>query len=252
MSIFFISDLHLNERFSDSYRLFNKFFSTLPKTTEAVYILGDLFEVWIDDHLNTEFLNNIKNILKNISNNIPIYFIRGNRDFLIGQGFVEQTNVKILPDIHQLSLYGHNILLAHGDSLCTLDKRHVYFTNIIRHSITISIANILPIRLKLSIANKLRTISKNKYKYKKNSNTLKDPAIYDVCQNTIEQIMQQHSANILIHGHTHKPNIHNFMINQPNTINNKTFTRIVLGDWHNSAQILEFGPDGYTLKTISN
>jgi len=256
MSIFFISDLHLNERFSDSYRLFNKFFSTLPKTTEAVYILGDLFEAWIDDHLNTEFLNNVKNILKTSSNNIPIYFIRGNRDFLIGKHFAKQTNIKILPDSYKFNLYGHNILLLHGDSLCSLDKRHIYFTNIIRHPITVGLANILPIKLKLTIADQLRTISKNKYKNNNiNINIVKNLAIYDACQSTVEQIMQQHSVNILIHGHTHKPNIHNFIINQSinsqgDVINNKAFTRIVLGDWNNQAQILEFNKDGYELKTI--
>lgn len=247
MTVFFISDLHLNEQFPGSYKLFAKFFNTLPIDTKAIYILGDLFEIWIDDHLNTQFLNNIKNILKTASQKFPIYFIRGNRDFLVGKHFAKQTNIKILPDLYKFNLYGHNILLAHGDSLCTLDRRHVYFTKIIRHPLTIAMANILPLKLKLAIANKLRSISKNKYK-NKHGNIVKDLSIYDVCQNTIEQVMRQHYVNILIHGHTHKPNIHNFIINEQG--NNKNFVRIVLGDWHNHAQILEFNPNGYQTKII--
>ncbi len=233
MTIFFISDLHLNEQFPDSCALFYKFFNTLPEDTKAVYILGDLFEVWIDDRLNNTFLESIKNILKSAAEKFPVYFIRGNRDFLIGKLFAKQTNIKILPDIHKISLYGHNVLLIHGDSLCSLDKKHIYFTKIIRNPITVFIANLLPIKLKILIANKLRSISKNKYKNN-------DAAIYDVCQDTVAQIMQQYSADIMIHGHTHKPNVYNY----------KHFIRIVLSDWHDNAQILVFHSDGYELKNI--
>lgn len=241
MTVFFISDLHLHENFLDSHKLFIKFFNNLPDNTEAIYILGDLFEFWVDDYLDTNFLNNIKNILKTASQKFPIYFMRGNRDFLLGKHFAQQTKITILPDLYKLNLYGHNIFLMHGDLLCSKDKQHIYFTKIIRHPIMIAIASILPIKLKFIIANKLRSISNNKYK----TTSMTDFAKYDVCQNTVEQIMQQYAVNILIHGHTHQPNIH--------YINNNVikFIRIVLGDWHQDAKILEFNPDGYQLKTIS-
>lgn len=234
MSVFFISDLHLNEQSKDSYNLFVKFFNNLPSDTQAVYILGDLFEMWIDDRISNEFLDNVKGILKQSAKKFPIYFIKGNRDFLVGEYFAAQTNIKILPDIYKLTIYNHNILLSHGDSLCSLDKKHIYFTKIIRHPIAIKVADILPIKLKLKIANKLRSISR--HKYKKNSG-IQDPSIYDVCPNTVAITLKQHSANILIHGHTHKPNVHKV----------GDFTRIVLGDWNNYAHILLFNSDGYQL-----
>ena len=238
MTIFFISDLHLSEKSPNSYKLFVNFFNSMPHDTQAVYILGDLFESWVGDNLNTEFISNVKNILATASNKIPIYFIRGNRDFLIGTRFAKETKVTILPDFYKVNLYGHNLLLVHGDYLCTLDKRHHYFSKIIRHPIVICIANILTIKLKLFIAEKLRKTSKDRYK------TNKNPKIYDVCQSTIEQVAEKYSTDILIHGHTHKPNIHNFIIN------NKNITRIVLGSWEETAQILKFEQNGYKLETI--
>ena len=238
MSVFFISDLHLNEQSTDSYNLFIKFFNNIPSSTQAVYILGDLFEIWVDDRVSNQFLDNVKNILKQATEKFPVYFISGNRDFLIGEYFAAQTNIKILPDIYKLKLYNQDVLLVHGDCLCSLDRKHIYFTKIIRHPITIGLANILPVKLKLNIANKIRSISK--HKYKKNNFNVRDLSIYDVCPNTVNHIVRQHSANILIHGHTHKPNIHN----------DHNFTRIVLGDWHDSAKILVFNPEGYQLTKI--
>ena len=238
MTIFFISDLHLDENHPNSYTLFAKFFNNLPHYTKAVYILGDLFEFWVDDQLNNIFLTDVKNILKTASNKVNIYFIHGNRDFLIGDYFAKQTNIKILPEFHQTNLCGHKVLLTHGDSL-TPDKRHKYFSNIIRHPIIKVIANILPVKLKIKIAEKLRSISKNRFKANK------DPKTYDVCQLTVSQIMEKSLTKILIHGHTHKPNIHNF------TVNNTNFTRIVLGSWEDTAKILVFNQDGYKLETIN-
>ena len=238
MTIFFISDLHLDEKYPNSYTLFANFFNNLPNDTKAVYILGDWFEYWIDDRLDNPFLAEIKHIFKTAANKTAIFFIHGNRDFLIGNHFAKQANIKILPGFYQTNIQGHEVLLTHGDSL-TPDKRHQYFSKIIRHPIAYGIANILPINLKLNIAKKLRDISKNRFK------TNKDPKIYDICQLTMKNVLQHSTAKILIHGHTHKPNIYNF------TIDNKIFTRIVLGSWGDTAQILVFNKDGYKLETIS-
>lgn len=239
MTVFFISDLHLTENSSDSYNLFVKFLVNLPLSTKAIYIIGDLFELWIDDRISNQFINRIKDLLLKTTEKCSIYFIRGNRDFLIGSNFAHQTNITILPDFYELNLYNNKILLTHGDSLCTLDKRHIYFTKVIRHPVTMYIANILPVKLKTIIGNKIRLISKRRMK--NNSKLSKqDLKIYDVCYNAVNNIVKKHSVNILIHGHTHKPNIYF----------EKDFTRIVLGDWHKSAKILVFNQDGYELKTI--
>ena len=237
VSVFFISDLHLNEKAIDSYKLFVTFCENLPIDTQSVYILGDLFEFWIDDSWNTKFLTRVKQTLQELSQKCKVYFIAGNRDFLIGEKFAQETEMIILPNIFPLNLFGYKTLLMHGDLLCNSDKSHFYFTKIIRHPITIFIANILPIKLKLILAKILRILSQKKHV--KHNNTI----IHDICIDSANKLMKQHSVELLIHGHTHKPNIYNY---------NKNFTRIVLSDWDHQATILEFTPLGYQLKTISN
>lgn len=234
MTIFFISDLHLNENRLHSYRLFVNFFNSLPTDTTAIYILGDLFEFWVDDQLDSIFLTNVKNILKNATNKVAIYFIHGNRDFLIGQNFIKQTNINVLPEFSKIKIFEHNILLTHGDALVA-DKRHYYFSKIIRHPITKFIANVLPIKIKIAVAKKLRNISKNRFKANKNVKH------YDVCPLIVQKVLQTHNAQILIHGHTHKPNVYNF----------NDYTRIILGSWDDdNPQILMFNQHGYKLSTL--
>jgi UDP-2,3-diacylglucosamine hydrolase len=239
MRVFFISDLHLNSVSEDNYKLFVKFFTSLPTDTQAVYILGDLFEAWIDDRRNTEFTTNVKQILHQASTICPIFFMHGNRDFLLGKLFAKQTNITLLPELSIINLYNKKIILSHGDLLCTLDKSHIYYSKIIRHPIMLYIANLVPLKYKLWAAKLLRKISAGN-KYKTQTITANDLRIYDIYQPTVDKLMQQHSADIIIHGHTHKPNIYN----EPN------YTRIVLGEWQNQAKILECTPDGCELKTI--
>lgn len=237
MTIFFISDVHLNQENPKSYNLLTKFFNNLPPTTQAIYILGDLFEYWVDDNINNQFLIEVKQLLQTISNKISIYFIHGNRDFLIGSTFAQQTNIKILPEFYKINIYGYNILLTHGDALMP-DPLHYYFSKIIRHPITRLIAKILPISLKLIIAKQIRNLSKNRFKNNKNQN------LYDASQQLIETYLTKYSCNILIHGHTHQPNVYNF------NIKDKMFTRVVLGDWHDFTHVLLFNDHNYKLEKI--
>lgn len=231
MTILFISDVHLNPIDNNNHKLFINFINYLPENTKELYILGDLFEYWVDDKLDNIFLNNIKTILSNLTKKIPVYFIHGNRDFLISQIFATQTNIKILPQFYKINLYNYNILLTHGDYLVN-DLLYCCFRAIIRNNITITLANMLPINPKLSFATKLRAISK------------KNSKIYDVYQNLVERSLKTYNSTILIHGHTHQPNIHNF------TINNQKHSRIVLGSWEETAEILSFNQHEYKLETI--
>lgn len=248
MKILFIADLHLNKSYLDSYNLFVKFLNNLTSEIEAVYILGDLFEFWIDDKFNDEFVSNVKQLLKKTTQKFPIYIIKGNRDFLLGNKFTTETGTIILPDLFTLNLYGNKVLLMHGDFLCTKDLSHIYFTKIIRNRISILILNILPIWLKLKLAQILR-----KFSIKKRANNLnatyKSNAESSICPNKLEKLMHQYGVKILIHGHTHVPNIYNF--SSKHTVSSEQLTRIVLGDWHTKAKFLEFTPTGYELKEIS-
>jgi UDP-2,3-diacylglucosamine hydrolase len=224
MTILFISDVHLNPIDNNNHKLFINFINYLPEHTKAIYILGDLFEYWVDDKLDNIFLNNIKIILFNLTKKIPVYFIHGNRDFLINQIFATQTNIKILPQFYKINLYNYNILLTHGDYLVN-DLLYCCFRTIIRNNIIINLANLLPINPKLYLARKLRSISK------------KNSKIYDVSQYLVEKYLKIYNSTILIHGHTHQPNIHNH-------------SRIVLGSWEETAEILSFNQHEYKLETI--
>lgn len=239
MTVFFISDIHLNQESPESYNLLVKFFNSLPPNTQTIYILGDLFEYWIDDNINNEFLTKIKLLFQKIPNNINIYFIHGNRDFLMDNNFAEQINIKLLPAFYKTKIYGHNILLTHGDYLVS-DQVYYYFSKIIRHPIIKILSKKLPFNIKLVIAKILRYFSKYRFKHNKNTN------IYDVSQKLVEKYLLQYDCSILIHGHTHKPNIYNF------NIKDQKFTRIVLGDWHNHTSIVSFNEQNYELEKIWN
>jgi len=239
MTVFFISDIHLNQEKPESYNLLTKFFNDLPPSTQAIYILGDLFEYWIDDNINNLFLTKIKQLFQTIPNKIAVYFIHGNRDFLLDTNFADQINIKILPEFHKINVYGYNILITHGDYLVA-DQLYYYFSKIIRHRITKIISKILPYSLKLFITKILRYCSKYRFRHNKNAN------IYDVSQQLVEKYLLQYDCDILIHGHTHKPNVYHF------NMKNKPFTRVVLGDWHNYTSILSINEQHYNLEKICN
>lgn len=242
MKVFFISDLHLNENAAHSYKLFRKFCNNLPLDTQSVYILGDLFEFWVDDNFNTNFIIEVKKTIKELSQKCKVYFIAGNRDFLIGEKFAQETEIIILPNTFSLNLFGYKTLLMHGDLLPTSDKIYYYFAKIIRHPLTISIANMIPIKIKLILAKFLRAISQKQHiKHASKYDTKYDTNIYNL--EAIYKLIKQYNVELLIHGHTHKPHVYN---------HTKDFTRIVLGDWGQEAAILEFNHDGYKLTTISN
>lgn len=251
MKVFFISDLHLNENYLNSYDLFTKFCNNLPPDTHSVYILGDLFEYWIDDDFKTDFLINVKKKIHQLSKKCKVYFIAGNRDFLIGKKFAQETGIIMLPNIFTLNLFGHKTILLHGDLLHGTDQIYYYFMKIIRHPITIFIANILPIKFKLFAAKFLRTLSKKKhlnYKNKNKNHVVNHHTIHKLDDynyinlNIINKLITKYNAELLIHGHTHIPNIYK----------HNTFTRVVLSDWHHQATILEFTSSGYQLINITN
>ena len=265
MKLFFISDLHLNEFNLNSYNLFVKFLESLPLETSAVYILGDLFEFWVDDNLSTPFLAKVKQHLRNSALKFPIYIIKGNRDFLLGNKFAKETNTIILPDFYITDLYGKKALLMHGDLLCAKDKLYMFFLKAIRNPISIFIINILPIWFKFKLAKLLRRFSamlkKSRNNQKNNLRTdnkiistlSKSPLEYGLCQSSIEKLMLTYDTQLLIHGHTHQPNIHKFMVTDlvNNKANTTSYIRIVLGEWTNEATFLEFNSSGYELKSIS-
>lgn len=220
MSLRFISDLHLDEKRPEICRAFFHYLDHLPADTEALYILGDFFEVWIGDDDDSPFHQSICNKLKSrTAAGLPIFFMHGNRDFLVGKYFELRTGCILIPDPLVIEYQQHTYLLMHGDTLCTEDTAYKTFREYIRNPETQAQLLKKTLQERRVIAQQLRETSQTE-----SSNKSAD--IMDVTPSEVERIMQNYDVKTLIHGHTHRPAIHSLLID------NQPAERIVLGDWH--------------------
>ena len=234
----FVSDLHLDKERPHIIVAFCRFLDEI-KDTDALYILGDLFEFWIgDDDPAIDLEPVIQSLTKLCSSGTPVYFVHGNRDFLIGKTFALKTHCKILPEEAIVNLYGTPTLIMHGDTLCTDDISYQKYRAKIRNKWIQKILLLLSVRQRQKIAERLRNKSVS-------ATNEKRPEIMDVNQNTVEYTMLAHGVQCLIHGHTHRPAIHKF------TLNDKSYKRIVLGDWYEQGSVLKCTPEGMNLETIN-
>ncbi|WP_436869731.1 UDP-2,3-diacylglucosamine diphosphatase [Acinetobacter courvalinii] len=225
MTYLFISDLHLSP---DHPRLVRGFLALLDeyknKNTQ-LYILGDWFNAWIGDDYTAPWLDEIVSALQKFTAaNNQVYFQVGNRDFALGQKFLDQFNAILLPDVYTLEINHIKFRLEHGDALCTDDVAYQRFRKVIRNPVLLGLIKRTPLSFRQKLANGFR---------KKSSATkqLKSYDIMDVNAQAVESVIEQ--VNYLIHGHTHRPEIHQLQNKQ----------RIVLGDWReDTAWILELNP----------
>lgn len=218
MTTLFISDLHLSENHPEITRAFERFLQEKASHAEALYILGDFFEAWVGDDDHSELINHIKKLLKNLSaSGVKLFIMRGNRDFLIGKKFCKDVGATFLPDPSLITINNQRILLTHGDYLCTDDRAHQAFRRKADHPHLQKLFMLLPLFLRRYLADKMRTYSIERQKARK---------IYiDVNQAAVEDLMKKHAILLMIHGHTHRPNTHEF------ELNNQKAKRIVLSDW---------------------
>ncbi|OGT38826.1 MAG: UDP-2,3-diacylglucosamine diphosphatase [Gammaproteobacteria bacterium RIFCSPHIGHO2_12_FULL_38_14] len=224
---FFISDLHLNECETPITQNFLALLEKCNENIDALYILGDLFEMWIGDDDLTPFHQTIMQALKRTSIKTPIYFIPGNRDFLIGKKFLQSSSCQLLQDETKIELYGTPVLLMHGDTLCTQDTAYLKWRTISHHLIIRALYLSLPLQIRKLIAHHVRNKSKS-YAQKKSK------IMMDVTKSAVQYVMNKHQTNYLIHGHTHQPAIHQ---------ENSSQTRIVLGAWHEKCSVLIWNED---------
>ena len=237
MAVYFISDLHLEPAKPALAEGFIRFLNTL-QDAEALYILGDFFEVWIGDDVENPFVSQIKEALKALSNrDIKLFLMHGNRDFLLGKRFCEETGATLLNDPATIQLGGDSALLMHGDSLCTLDTAYMQARQMLRSSQWQQqfLAKTIPERI--AFARQVRSESQT-------GNQMKSADIMDVTPDEVDRIMTEHHVSLMIHGHTHRPFDHHWQHN------GESRRRIVLGDWNDdSGWMIRWSNDrGFTLE----
>lgn len=230
---YFIADLHLSEQRPDITGCFLTFLKQQAPNAETLYILGDLFEYWVGDDDDSIFVNQIAQALKTLEQtSTKIYFIHGNRDFLLGKKYATKSGMQLLPESQIINIYHHKALIMHGDTLCTRDIDYQEFRKKSRTWWWQTIMKSLPLFVRKRIAENYR----QKSTYAKQQKTLD---IMDVTESEVVKVLKDNDCQLLIHGHTHRPNIHQL------EANNKPAERIVLGDWYEQGAWLKFTPEGY-------
>jgi UDP-2,3-diacylglucosamine hydrolase len=244
MATFFISDLHLHPSRPDVTSLFLAFLAGPASSAEALYILGDLFEAWVGDDEDAPLAREVIAALARLmSAGVPLFLMRGNRDFLLGASFARESGARLLPDPSVILLYGEPTLLMHGDLLCSDDTAYLDFRRQVRNPEWQDgfLAQSLPARR--AFADQARAASGERQGELRATGTLE--SITDVSQCTVEETMARYGVNRLIHGHTHRPAIHALRSG------GRSAQRIVLGDWHENGSVLRVDGDGYALSELA-
>ena len=229
-STLFISDLHLDAARPAVTRALADFLLK-HSTCNALYILGDLFESWIGDDDDAALAQELRSLLKRFSANGPeLYIMQGNRDFLLGRSFCDDTGAHLLPDPSVIDLYGTPTLLMHGDSLCTADSEYQAFRQRARDPQWQQEILQQPLPQRRELASQLRGMSNA-------ANSNKPADIMDVTPDEVENSLRHHAVRQLIHGHTHRPACHQHAAG----------TRWVLGDWDSLGWVIEASEEDINL-----
>jgi UDP-2,3-diacylglucosamine hydrolase len=240
MTTLFISDLHLSGERPDITRQFIAFLNSEARQAEALYILGDLFEAWLgDDMVLPEYQTAIAAMKSLSDSGVPVYIMHGNRDFLLHGEFANMSGACLLDDPAIIDLYGTPTLLLHGDTLCTDDVEYQKFRAMVRNpDWQVAMLARSP-EERLALAREYREMSQTEMSHKAG-------AIMDVNLQAVASLMQEKAIYRMIHGHTHRPAIHDF------NINNHPARRIVLGDWYEQGSVLECTPNGCELRGLKS
>lgn len=232
MSTFFISDLHLQPAQPQLLAGCLQFLRTTATGAEALYILGDLFEAWVGDDDDATWLPELRDALKTLHDSgTRLYFLHGNRDFLLGKQFAEQCGMTLLPEAVVIDLYGRKALLLHGDTLCTEDREYLAMRVQLHNPQwqQAVLAKSLAERRQLAAALRMES---------KTAGAQKNADIMDVTPAAVETVMAAQGVDLLIHGHTHRPARHNI------SVSGEPAERIVLGDWGTTLWYLRADADG--------
>lgn len=222
--IYFIADLHLSPKTKGAQAIFERFLFQIAQAGQALYILGDFFEAWVgDDDLDNPFHHAMTTALHTArAAGLDIFFMHGNRDFLLGEGFAKAAHCKLIPDPFVLSTPEWQFVLSHGDALCTDDTAYQTFRQQVRSTTWQSDFLAKPLAERQAIAQAMREQSAREQ-------LAKPYASMDLNPGVTEDFLRQHGYATFIHGHTHQPAQHDHMVDGIHV------ERWVLSDWHEDA-----------------
>lgn len=221
----FISDLHLHPDASDINARFERFLAWVVSRTQTLYILGDFFHAWAGDDTSTAWSDGVLAQLANLNTQgVEVYFLCGNRDFLVGSQFAKQAKLTRLKEPALIELGGARVVLVHGDAYCTKDRPHQWFRRLTRNAVFPACFLKLPKKLRARLVSQVRKQSSAK--------NPKEMALVDVVPATLTRHLKRCQAQIVVHGHTHRPGhtVHHVL--------GVAYHQYVLSDWDASPSIL--------------
>lgn len=243
MTTLFISDLHLDPARPEITRLFGSFLDGEARSAEALYILGDLFEAWVGDDDPSETGAFVAARLRALGDSgVPVWFMHGNRDFLVGEDFARRAGMTLLADPSRIELHGTSVLLMHGDTLCTDDVAYQQFRTQTRDPAWQQQFLSQPLQARLAFAQQARAASQARQGELRDAGTME--TITDVAPEAVAAAFEAHGVDTIIHGHTHRPAMHEL------DVGGRMRRRIVLGDWYEQGSVLRVDAGGMHLQNL--
>jgi len=235
VTVWFASDLHLDPTTPDIAGRFQRFLTGPARGTRALFLLGDLFEAWIgDDDPEPAHREVIDSIAAVAAGGTKVFVMRGNRDFMIGERFCAKSGATLLDDPSILTVGVERVLLTHGDGLCVDDRPYQRLRALVRDPVIRADFARLPIEARRRLATQARAGSREHL-----ANTAR--YITDVNQAAVETVLGDAGVTLMIHGHTHRPGVHRFRSGGEDR------TRVVLGAWHDEANVVRWDDAGWQL-----
>lgn len=240
MTTLFIADLHLDPSRPQITTLFENYLaSDEVRHADALYILGDLVEAWIGDDDDAELPQRIAEATRAVRDaGVPVYFMVGNRDFLLGKKYAQRAGMTLLDDGTVHDIQGLPTLLMHGDVLCTDDVAYQAVRRQVRSPEWQAHVLAMPLEARRALAARAREESRQH-----TGSTME--SIMDVNAGAVADALRRAGVTRLIHGHTHRPAVHAF------ELDNQAAARIVLGDWYEHGSVLRVTADNVDLRGLA-
>ncbi len=234
--LLFISDLHLQADRPELTQALIRFLASNKGRCSALYILGDLFELWIGDDADSPLAEEVATALQQFSEGgSRVHLMHGNRDFLLGRHYAQRCGAELIQEPYRLQTSQGVITLLHGDVLCSDDLDYQQFRKLVRNPAWQAQFLEQTVSQRLQFAAQARSQSRE-------STSTKSAEIMDVNPQTVKEFMAENQTNLILHGHTHRPAVHE--------LSNPLGQRIVLGDWDEKGWFVQISEHGLELKSF--